>query len=379
MKKTVLAHSITTVLILAATFAWGSSWHCDIVSLRSILENNPEISFRLCQGKIPFKYKELPLTDYHFLHPHEGTFFQTFVLTIPHGLVFGLEGWVLVNNTLISELIWQNVYLSRDVLEAAKQNPVMHKKGRVAVITQSGYSYYYHWMVEVLGRLALLELQGIEFDFLYVPNTAPYMLQTLELWGIDPQKIIIASDSTLITADELIVPSLVSLAEVQGLPRLVHYIPAYLVEYIRTKLLTAYATSHPEKKFHKKIFISRQDATARKISNEDEIYAILASHGFERYHLTTLNFLDQINLFSNAEIIISSLGSGLTNILFCNPQVTLCELYQARRDATIWNLSQMIGIKDHRCIKTTDFIDEREGQYDTYMPPFIIQELMVSL
>ena len=102
-------------------------------------------------------------------------------------------------------------------------------------------------------------------------------------------------------------------------------------------------------------------------------------YGFQRYHLTKLSFVEQIMLFKNAEIIIGPIGSGLTNILFCNKDVQIVELYQARRDPTIWNLSQMIGIKNHRCIKTTEFIDYREGQYDTEIPLEVIQEIINSL
>jgi hypothetical protein len=359
------------------TYLYADSWHCDVLPIDQILKSNSSVNYIACSQATPFEYHRLPLTDDHYLHPYYGTFNETFILTIDQGNVYGRDGWVLLNDTLIHELIWQEVYLTKSQLQEAKKNPFIKKAGRVAVIAQTGYSYYYHWMVEVLGRLALLEMNGISYDYLYAPASSAFMKQTLQLWGVDPSKIIEASDDYIVTADQLIVPSLVGRAAVDGCPRLVHYIPDYIVRYIRAKLLWAVEKQEQVSQFNKKIFISRQDASARKIINEDEVFSLLLTHGFERYHLTRMSLIDQIMLFKNAEVIVSVLGSGLTNLMFCNPEVQVIELYQARRDSTIWNLSQMVGLQNHTCVKTTDFIDHYEGQYDTIIPLNIIEEVLL--
>lgn len=352
---------------------------CDVLTITEIMKLNAQISYMPCHLAFAFEYEKLPLTDDHYLHPYKGFFHETFVLTIPQGQVCGLDGWVIADNSLIHELIWQRVYPSADELQKAKENLRVIPTSRVAVIAQSGHNYYYHWIVEVLGRLALLEMHGVEYDFLYVPTHAPYMKETLQLWGIDSSKIITASNDYMVIADALIVPSLVANVTVDGCPRLVHYIPSYIVHYVREKLLRKIEQQKNDYHFNKKIFISRQDASARKILNEDEVFTLLETQGFQRYYLTQLSILEQIMLFKNAEIIVSALGSGLSNILFCNPDVQIIELYQARRDSTIWNLSQMVGLRNHTCIKTTEFIDWYEGQYDTEIPLHVIEEIILSL
>lgn len=358
----------------------ADSWQCQALPIADIIKNNHQISYMPCSPAIPFEYERLPLADDHYLHPYKGIFHETFILTIPQGSVFGLDGWILVEDALIHELIWQNVYLSKYTLQEVKKNPLNVKNGRLAIIAQTGYTYYYHWIVEVLGRLALLEMQGIEYDFLYVPTRAPFMKETLQLWGIDPLKIIEASDDFILTADTLIVPSLVSSVRVEGCPRLVHYIPSHIVDYVRKKLLHAIEQQEYTGQFSKRVFISRQDASARRITNEDEVFSLFEAQGFQRYYLTTMSVIEQIMLFKNAEIIVSSLGSGLTNIMFCNPEVQIIELYQARRDCTIWNLSQMLGLHmHHKCIKTMEFIDQNEGQYDTIIPLDVIKEVIAAL
>jgi capsular polysaccharide biosynthesis protein len=223
-----------------------------------------------CHHEILFDFEKLPAAQDHFLHPYQGIFKKTFILTIPQGQVFGLDGWVLFHDRLVDALIWQNVLLHKNSWQEAQNHaPLVHVNGRVAVIAQSGYTYYYHWLVEVLGRLALLEMYHVDYDFLYVPVSKPYMKETLELWGIDPAKIIAACDDTIIQADELIIPSLVAHVEVSGIPRLVHYIPKYIVTYIKNKLMNSKRLPSNSFNFSKKVFISRKDATARRMINED--------------------------------------------------------------------------------------------------------------
>ena len=207
-----------TILVLLFFQQNYCSWHCDLISLSTLVQTNPLISYNRVFPQISFEYKTLPFTQDNFLHPYKEILKENFVLSVPNGKVMGNEGWVLVDDHLISELIWQNCLLHKDALAEAKKNPLSLHSGRLAVITQSGYTYYYHWMVEVLGRLALLELSETEYDHLYIANTAPFMKESLELWGIDSHKIIEASDTQIVQADELVVPSLVSSVMVNGCP-----------------------------------------------------------------------------------------------------------------------------------------------------------------
>ncbi|MCX5924262.1 MAG: hypothetical protein NTZ68_02475, partial [Candidatus Dependentiae bacterium] len=85
--------------------------------------------------------------------------------------------------------------------------------GRVAVITRRGSENYAHYLVDLLGRLAILELMGVDYDYLYIPyekpyDNKPYIKEILTVWGIDPLKIIQpCGEFNCIEADELIVPS----------------------------------------------------------------------------------------------------------------------------------------------------------------------------
>ena len=347
------------------------SWHCDLIELKQIIAIDEDLSYQKCSDKIDFEYKKLPFDRDHTLHPHKGSFLESYIVTIPQGQVYGLDGYVLYNDLLIQDFVWQNCFIPKYLFDEVLHKIKIEFSGTLAVLAQSGYDYYYHWLVEILGRLALLEINNIEYDFLYVPYVKPYMKQTLKLWGIPESKIIEASNDFIFKAEKLIVPSLIAKTETYGIPRLAHYMPKDILNYIKNKLLDGYKKelekSSNRFNFCKKVFISRKDASARKILNENEIYKVFEQYGFQEYTLSQMSIVEQIALFENAEIIIGSLGSGMTNVLFCNSKVKIFDIFQHRCDCTIYYMCQTLGLEYHP-IKTVNFVDDHDGQYDAIVP-----------
>lgn len=378
VRKTKMVFIMSLCMLLLSQQNILRAQYCNTIDLNSVLSKRSDILYQKCFPTIPFCYNPLPVTSNHYLHPYEGYFNKSFIVTIPHGKFFGTDGWILEGDDVIQNFVWQNCYPSKTMLENSK--PSLYMKNRIAVISQTGYTYYYHFLVEVLGRLALLEMHNIEYDFLYVPTKSLFMKELLHVWGIDPSKIIEADDSLMIEADELIVPSLVASAQTNGCPRLAHYIPKHIVDYIRNKLLekAKQLSTYNANNFGRKIFISRKDTSARRMINEDEVFELFQERGFERFELGNLSILEQILLFYNAEIVVGALGSGLANVIFCNKNCKVIDIFQARRDATIYYLCQSLEL-DYQCVKTTEFIDANDGQYDTTVPLEIIETLLKAM
>ena len=65
----------------------------------------------------------------------------------------------------------------------------------------------------------------------------------------------------------------------------------------------------------RKIFISRDDAPARKLINAEEVF--MALQGWETVTLSGMGIKQQIELFSAASHVISTHGAGLANLLWC--------------------------------------------------------------
>ena len=396
-----------------------------ITSIHELLKTHPEIEYIKCHDAQPFAYEPFPISAFPELQPHKGLFAETFIAKIPHGRVCSYRGFIKVDNAIISEFIPPYGSSTHQKLSLKRYSFTNSKniKGRVVVITMLWDSYYGHWLWNILGRLALVEEQGIEYDWVYVAYDKPYMKETLALWGIDPAKIITPFGRTgYIEADELIVPS--HIGDRAPLPHeyVMKWIPfeqlnqkwnlskdLYLwgnsisqkydklpkdiaiqnyflrwttlcgsyfcpwgVSYIRNKFLP-----HLQKKsfhFSKKIFISRHDSNRRIMINENEIWALFEPLGFKKYTLSKLSFLEQMALFNGAEIIVAAHGTALINSLFAKPGTTIIEIFQNRSDCCFYYLSQLLQLH-HYCIKTTDFCDI-DGDKHSYVDPDIIQNFI---
>ena len=81
-----------------------------------------------------------------------------------------------------------------------------------------------------------------------------------------------------------------------------------------------------EKQKFEKIYIRREDANYRKILNESELIEKLKKNDFKVINTSQYEIFEQISIFSNAKIVLSTYGSGLANIVFCNPGTKIYEI-----------------------------------------------------
>jgi capsular polysaccharide biosynthesis protein len=80
--------------------------------------------------------------------------------------------------------------------------------------------------------------------------------------------------------------------------------------------LRRFASSVEPKATGRRIFISRNTSSVRRLLNEDEIFHLLSEYDFELVHPETLPFEEQVRLFAEAEIIVGVKGAALTNCIF---------------------------------------------------------------
>jgi len=76
-----------------------------------------------------------------------------------------------------------------------------------------------------------------------------------------------------------------------------------------------------------KIYISRSDASTRKIINEDLLLPELLSRWYLVVNLTKLSFEDQATLFSRASHVIGQHGAGLTNLIYSPTDCKILEIF----------------------------------------------------
>ena len=104
-------------------------------------------------------------------------------------------------------------------------------------------------------------------------------------------------------------------------------IPQFLNTLSSVKLLQSIKNIIPNKrKNFDKIYIRREDANYRVILNEADLIEKLRKNGFYIINTSQYEILDQIGFFLNAKVILSPYGSGLANIVFCNPGTKIYEI-----------------------------------------------------
>lgn len=65
-----------------------------------------------------------------------------------------------------------------------------------------------------------------------------------------------------------------------------------------------------------RLYISQNDAKERRVQNENAVVDLLTEYDFQPFTLSELSFREQVNLFYDADCIVSPHGSGLTNMLW---------------------------------------------------------------
>jgi capsular polysaccharide biosynthesis protein len=201
--------------------------------------------------------------------------------------------------------------------------------GRSAVVATSGGSNYYHWLLDELPRL--LTINTADIDTVIGHNLRLCARAALKLSGFTGKVLEPAADSYY-RCDHLVVPTLVGKTG-HPTPKAVNLVTR-LTEPLFTKTSS----------FGEYVYISRENATRRRVSNEEELWLNLQSKGFNKWMLEELSWEEQINLFRNARVIVAPHGAGLANLVFCRAGTKVIEFFN--RSYLHWCFWQLASINN---------------------------------
>jgi hypothetical protein len=94
--------------------------------------------------------------------------------------------------------------------------------------------------------------------------------------------------------------------------------------------------------FSSRVYISRPKTAGRCVINEDEVLAALKPFGFVAYTPENMSFVDEVRLFSQAEIVVAAHGSGLANIIFAQNLIVI-ELFGSTGVPCFLTLAKALG------------------------------------
>lgn len=126
------------------------------------------------------------------------------------------------------------------------------------------------------------------------------------------------------------------------------------VSYIRKHVLQN-MNHHPSGK----IFVARK--RKGRLVNEKEAAAFFQSMGFETVYSDSLSFEEEISIFSNAEIIISTMGAAMTNLLYISPAAKVICIFPQKSVSALTGyqeIADIVGfqfyIQDARIVKDSE-------------------------
>jgi capsular polysaccharide biosynthesis protein len=212
---------------------------------------------------------------------------------------------------------WGDSIWRHPVLRRAKMPTLQRRAGVYAtIVTPGAQRNYCHWLWDAIPRIALLEQAGQPDWKLIISNRVrPWQADSLAMLGYSPERCVEFGDEYW-DMDSLLVPSF-------------HHDTGYIhpraVEWMRARFLPG-QTAKPDRR----IFLSRKKAPRRRLLNEAEIVDALKHEGFEEIVAEELSFPEQVNLFSQAHIIVAPHGAGLANLLFAPEGARIVELFSPR-------------------------------------------------
>ena len=250
---------------------------------------------------------------------------------------------VLLDNKIIEEPSFQLRYEGPFMHNSDIKENIVFKKGTprklrnlngsvLSLLTGgAGNENYFHWLSDVLPRLALCDrtVSLSEIDYFLLPDDVKkFQSETLDCLNIPKNKRLSSKKFRHIKAKKLIVTDHPVVTSVRGIKD-THKIPGWIILWLRNVFLNKNTAIN--KKHKNKIYIDRSETTnnfqpSRFISNEDEIKKYLLKNNFILAKLHEMKFSEEIDLFYNAECVVGLHGAGLANIVFCKPGTRVIEL-----------------------------------------------------
>jgi capsular polysaccharide biosynthesis protein len=170
---------------------------------------------------------------------------------------------------------------------------------------------YYHWLMDGLPRLALLDRFSADTGILTPASLNSFQRETLEILGLlhrcrpTPEIHLVVENYYY-----------------SGFTTMTGCDNPYAIQFLRNKFLGAACTETPRPE---KIYISRL-GSSRRAHQEEEMIANLEKEDWTIIHTQNYSFREQVALFSQARAICAIHGAGLTNLLWCRKGCRVLEL-----------------------------------------------------
>ncbi|HUB67343.1 MAG TPA: glycosyltransferase family 61 protein [Candidatus Methylacidiphilales bacterium] len=274
-------------------------------------------------------------------------------------LVSGRRGGLLVSNRnqFFANLTHypSGSHLHPDAVNLKMPSPTKLNGTGAYLCTPQAAGNYYHWMIDLVPRLWLLEQAGYtarNLDYLFVNGqNLSWEKEPLLAHGFRAEQICVCTKSNRFQIERLAAPDMIA-----------NYSAC---EPWKVRFLQRLFAPEPSSQ-RRQLFCGRKSASWRRLTNEDELYARLEPLGFANINPSGMSVGEQARLFSSASLVVGVHGAMLTNSVFLpedafvieiqsrdSPQNFYTNIYAAKKIR--WSLIQAEAVRQ----ATNDFDSNR--------------------
>lgn len=272
--------------------------------------------------KWPDSQKEVGLWDRYLVGIHDAT-------------IFSNEGFIqLPTGQFLNSTYWiKKQFFDQSFFERASSRIVKTRRGVWFSLLLYWGTGFYHWFCDVLPRLHLvLDQLPNETRFLIPHDPPTWMLESLDMIGIVSERRVEFDSRFPWRLEYLLYSPPVGMTG---------DIDSDAMNWLQDQFL---ANRDEGESPVRRIYVSREDARCRSVTNEQELMKALKQHGFEKVHAESLSFDAQVRTFQNAEFVIAPHGAGLTNLSWVANKSRVIEIFEpSTLRRCYWSLANGYG------------------------------------
>jgi len=273
-------------------------------------------------------YKSIRVKPINFNYKDDLLFKNEYVKTIPE-TYYLFDKNIYLNNNNLYKYKYLNKYLSETKMDTDNWNffknslkKLMNKSfpKHISYIDQASWVIddksinYFHWMTDVLSRIALIPPPLLDNYPIMVPKKLIYKSFIRESLELLKTNYITYEENDSYKIGKMLITS--------------HVAPAgnFNKNFILTVRDQLLKTIDTRPNTGARLWVSRKKQNRRTLVNEDEILEILLEFGFQIILPEELSFKEQLKLFSGASLLAGTHGAALTNAMFMETNSSILEI-----------------------------------------------------
>lgn len=301
----------------------------------------------------------------HLIPPHaEYEFPEIYIAEVRNALVTGGTNLVMTGDLVICHDLYDftHDYTSEELNGRAfiwpqrqriawlMRNTSGRELDRAACFTDACASNYAHWITEILPRINMFcrAEESSEVPLIVNDDLHRNLMESLRAVAGDKREILTLPTGISVKVERLSLTSVTGYVPFERRSNRLRnhshgrFSPFALLS-LRQRLQERLGA--PSGLPIRRIFIKRNSGI-RNITNACEIEELLVARGFLVVEPELLTHAQQVELFSNADVVVGATGAAMVNLIFCKPAAKIIIMIPIYRHTSYWywqNIACAVG------------------------------------